>query len=213
MEPIERLPLREQIYRSILESIVSGDYPPGSKVKDTEVAERLDVSRTPVREVLLRLEQEGFLVGRVGRGFAVRPLAGAELREIYPILVSMESLALRTSPPLSQDLLDELLTLNGEIGAETQQALKRLEIDVIWHRKLVEGCGNKRLLALIAQLKSLVGRYLHAYILLRPNIAPSVNDHDLIVDLLRAGDVEKAVSQLEIHWRRNLSVLLEIFEV
>ena len=69
---ISRVPLRDEVYRQILDRVQRGDLPSGSRVRDTVVAAQLGVSRTPVREALLRLVRDGVLESTVGRGFRVR---------------------------------------------------------------------------------------------------------------------------------------------
>src|SRR4029450_574097 len=71
---ITRVPLRDQIYHEVLARIHRGDLSPGSRVRDTTLAQQLGVSRTPVREALLRLSREGVLDIETGRGFRLRPL-------------------------------------------------------------------------------------------------------------------------------------------
>ena len=83
---ITREPLREQVHRAIVGRILREDLAPGARISDSVLAQELGVSRTPVREALLRLEREGFLDVDVGRGFFVKPLSAGEVREVYPIL-------------------------------------------------------------------------------------------------------------------------------
>ena len=99
---ISRAPLRDEVCRQILDRIHRGDLPPGSRVRDGDLASQLGVSRTPIREALLHLAQEGVLDAAMGRGFRVRRLDAVELREVGDILGSLESLALRLSPPPRQ---------------------------------------------------------------------------------------------------------------
>ncbi len=98
---ISRAPLRDEVCRQILDRIHRGDLPPGSRVRDSDLASQLGVSRTPIREALLHLARDGVLETAMGRGFRVRPIDAAELREVGDILGALESLALRLSPPAS----------------------------------------------------------------------------------------------------------------
>ena len=211
MQKLQVQAVRDQVYLQVLRDIVTGTMVPGTKVKDTEVATQLDVSRTPVRETLLRLTHEGFLDNHVGRGFVVRELSVEELQEVYPIVWTLETMALRATPLPTKELQAELRALNVQIGADGQDPLRRLELDVVWHRELVRGCGNQTLRAMIDRLKEVLQRYLHAYILMNPRIRKSINDHDLIVDYLAAGDTDRAVAQLEEHYKRNLTIVVETF--
>jgi DNA-binding GntR family transcriptional regulator len=95
---IPRVPLRDEVYRQILDRIHRGELPPGTRVRDADLTAQLGVSRTPIREALLRLVRDGVLDTAMGRGFRVRPIDAAELREVGDILGALEALALRLSP-------------------------------------------------------------------------------------------------------------------
>src|SRR4051812_17116431 len=87
---LQRTPLRDEVYRHLLDRVYTGHLPAGTRVKDTDVARDLGVSRTPVREALLRLAREGVLRADAGRGFQVRHLDGTEMRETGSVLSALE---------------------------------------------------------------------------------------------------------------------------
>src|SRR5438552_12261037 len=95
---IPRTPLRDEVYRHLLDRIHRGEITPGVRVRDTALAAQLGVSRTPVREALLRLTRDGVLEADMGRGFRLCPLARNEIREIGAILGALEALAFELSP-------------------------------------------------------------------------------------------------------------------
>ncbi len=97
---IARVPLRDEVYRQVLDRIHRGSLPAGVRLRDSELAAQLGVSRTPVREALLRLARDGVLENSMGRGFRVRSLDASELQEVGAILGTLESLALRLSSEL-----------------------------------------------------------------------------------------------------------------
>lgn len=95
-----KLPLREELRQAVLQRILRGVLPPGSRIIESKLSEELGVSRTPLREALLHLEQQGFVRSDLARGFSVEPLSQQEVREIYPIIWTLEGLALRSIGPL-----------------------------------------------------------------------------------------------------------------
>src|SRR6478672_1518002 len=105
---ITRTPLRDQVYHAVLAQIHRGDLPAGKRVRDTDIATQLGVSRTPVREALLRLAREGVLDADMGRGFSVCPLKAREMRETGAILGALESLALQSCGEISTEQLTRL---------------------------------------------------------------------------------------------------------
>ncbi|HET7241138.1 MAG TPA: GntR family transcriptional regulator, partial [Gemmatimonadales bacterium] len=102
---LSRAPLRDQVYLDLLQRVQRGTIAPGSRIRDTDIARQLGVSRTPVREALIRLAREGALHAEVGRGFRVRSLATDELREVGAILAVLEPLALDLVPEFSAERL------------------------------------------------------------------------------------------------------------
>lgn len=208
---ITRVPLREQVHHAIVRRILREELGPGSRISDSALATELGVSRTPVREALLRLEREGFLEADVGRGFFVKPLSTKEVGEVYPILWTLEVLAMRTAPPPTRARLAELARINAEI-TEVDDPERRIDLDIQWHRTLVEACANEQLLAMIATLKSVIRRYEYAYMQNAGLIPVSTRAHDEIARALEAGDVDAAVPLLESNWRFTMDMLLEWLE-
>lgn len=208
---ITRVPLREQVHDAIVERIVREELGPGSRISDSVMAADLGVSRTPVREALLRLEREGFLEADPGRGFFVKPLRRSEVREVYPVLWTLEVLGLRTSPPPGPEVLAELARINAELEAEAEPE-RRIDLDDRWHRVLVEGCGNEHLLAMIAGMKSMIRRYEYAYMQNAGFVPISTQAHEQIAAALCRGEVDEAARLLEGNWRFPLDRLLEWLE-
>jgi DNA-binding GntR family transcriptional regulator len=206
---ITRVPLREQVHRAVVGRILREELAPGARISDSVMAQELGVSRTPVREALLRLEREGFLEVDVGRGFFVKPLSADEVRETYPILWTLEVLALRTAPRPGRATVAELDRINAELGQAGEDPERRIELDVAWHRALLAGCANRRLREMIDSVKSVVRRYEYAYMQNAGHIPVSTRTHDDIARTLERGDVEGAVPLLEINWRFGMEEILE----
>ena len=95
---ITRERLSTDVHQELLNRIVRGEVGSGQRLKDAEVAEELGVSRTPVREALLRLEREGFISSQKHLGFSVKRLQESEIREVYPLVRLLECSALDTAP-------------------------------------------------------------------------------------------------------------------
>lgn len=112
----------ERIADLLREGIISGKYPRGARLKQAELAEMLGTSITPVREAIKLLEAEGFVQGSSHRGAIVSPFDINQTEEIVDLRVTLESkLALAALPHLSQDLLDKLRGLQGEIEVAVEK--------------------------------------------------------------------------------------------
>src|SRR5215213_8157418 len=125
---ITRVPLREQVHHAIIGRILREELAPGARLSDSALAGELGVSRTPVREALLRLEREGFLEVDVGRGFFVKPLSAGEVREVYPILWTLEVMALRTAAPPSRARVADLARINAELAEAAHDPERRIDL-------------------------------------------------------------------------------------
>ena len=205
--PITRVPLRDQVHHAVVDRILRDELRPGARISDTALARELGVSRTPIREALLRLEREGFLEADVGRGFFVKPLSVREVREAYPVLWTLEVLALRTAAPLSDARRGEMARINADLESE-QDPERRIDLDGSWHRALLETCGNEYLMAQIAALKAVIRRYEYAYMQNAGYIPVSTRTHEQIAELVADGKVEDAVPLLEANWRFTMESLL-----
>jgi DNA-binding GntR family transcriptional regulator len=204
---ITRAPLREDVTREILHLIHCGDLAAGSRVRDSALAARLGVSRTPVREALLRLSRDGALEAIPGRGFRVRPLDPTEIQDVGTILSALEPLALRLSPDFPRERLDRLAALDRRIETTRGDSAASIDLHDDWHRILLEGCPNLRLLQMLATLRQTPRRYLHGYMRQTGGVSLSTGQHAKILDALGRRDREPAVRQLEQHWRRGTEEL------
>jgi DNA-binding GntR family transcriptional regulator len=181
-----------------------GDLAPGSRVRDAALAGRLGVSRTPVREAMLRLAREGVLDADTGRGFRVRRLDRAELRDVGAILAELEPLALRLAGDFPPERLERLAEIARQLEQTRGDIGRAVELDETWHQLLLEGCPNRRLLELIATLRQVPRRYVHAYLREAGRVSLSTLHHTRLLAALGGGDREAAAKLLERRWRRGI---------
>ena len=215
----------EQVYQRLRDLIVQGLLAPGSRVVETEVAARLGVSRTPVREALQRLQQEGFVVGAPGAQQArltVAPLTRADVHELLNIVGELEGLGARWAAGLAvadrRALAKELKALNAEFhrtGRATPIDHGRLyDADERLHRKVVEVCAGPRLIAMHDSVKPQAERYIRMYIsLLTSDIKASVAEHDAIIDAIDAGEADSAQTAVQTNWRHAADRIGKVIEV
>ena len=176
-------------------------------MRDTDIAAQLGVSRTPVREALLRLSREGALENAVGRGFRVRPLDPEEFREIGAILGGLESLALKLAPAPTPDRLDRLRALDQTLEQTRGDLARCLDLDDEWHKALLEGCPNRRLLDLIGSLRQVTRRYLAAYLRDAGRLSLSTLPHTRILQAFREGGRDSAATAFDQQWTKGVTEL------
>ena len=203
---IERRHLRDQLGEAIRDRIVRQRLPANQSIGEHALASELGVSRTPVRESLLGLERDGFVKAVPGRGFVVLPLSSEEARQLYPIVWSLERLALSEVTEVEPALIEQLREINRSLPyAATPQ--ERIQRDSEWHRCLVSVSGNQRLIAVLEGIKASIARYEHAYVDASGPCDESVQEHEHIANMLEKSPALGAEA-IEAHWRRGLNIVL-----
>ena len=204
---IHRQTLRDQIRDAIRKRIIRGDLAAEAKLVETDLAQELGVSRTPLREALIALEQEGFLEALPGRGFSVLPLDAEEYRDLAEIIGHLEAFALGRSAPPTPRQIQELRTANDELRQASdiqdpqQQADRRLQADLTFHNILLDQCPNQKLLDLLNHLKQQWRRYEYAFWSTVTTEARSADQHAGIIEALAANDLPEAARRLEANWQ------------
>jgi len=199
-------PLRDEVKHQVLERLVRGLLPFGSRINETVLAEELGVSRTPLREALIDIQREGFLRSDTGRGFTVRPLSRYEVKETYPILWTLECLALRDAERAD---VEALLDCNQQMWQARNNPELALKLDSEWHATLISECSNERLRSLISELKQTIRRYEFTFMWNAESIARSVGQHQEVIDSLSKNDIKNAEIALQDNWRTGMETLLE----
>jgi len=212
-QPDEEPTRNEHTYRGIKKMILSGQLSPGNKLVHEDLAEALKVSRTPVREALERLYQEGFVTRQPRRGFYVGAIAKDEARELYDAREAMEMHALSmalASGSISRGAISEL-----SVYVERYTALlragslkERVLVDVLFHLKLAGLSGNRYLVRLLAQTfeRITLKRRLEGYRSDRGHQA--AEEHARLLQLLRQNNGKEALKLLHRHIQEARDSLL-----
>lgn len=207
-EVIRPQPLRDQLRDIILDRIVSGELEPGANINENDIAEQLEVSRTPVREALLKLQAEKLVNSRAGRGFYVSPLVADEAEELYEAIGVLESAALEIAGGPAKQVFPQLRELNRKREGARDDARENLELDLEWHRLLLSSLENSLIKELIEQLKIRFLRYELTYMHSPERIEVALEDHRRIIDYLKNDRIEDAAVVLRRHWTRASELLL-----
>ncbi len=202
-----------RVYGVLREMIVRGRLAPGSRIIETELAKRLEVSRTPIRAALQRLTQEGYVTA-VGPGrqmrLSVAPLTEEDARELFELVGELEGMAARrlARKPASirEDVAAELETLDRDLldAARRDPPVPDQIFDLFtrFHRRIVEAGAGSRLLALHASVKPQADRYRRLYSSTQaPRIHASLEEHGEILDAVREGDADGAHQAVRANWK------------
>ncbi|MXW17647.1 MAG: GntR family transcriptional regulator [Gemmatimonadetes bacterium] len=212
----------QQAYRKLRKLIVHGRLAPGSRLIETEIAERLSLNRTPVRSALQRLMQEGYISdpgkGRQSRPF-VAPLTRDDAEELFHIVGELEGLAVWRAGRLAhrRRLVNKLNRLNDKLRDEIAGAAPSKErlhtVDTQFHRCYVEGGAGPRLLALHDAIKPQAERYTRLYVdALIDQIELSIDEHQSTIDAIEAGDANRAQLAVQTNWRNAAERLGHVIE-
>jgi DNA-binding GntR family transcriptional regulator len=206
----------DSAYQQIRRRILDNDWPPGHRALEQEVAAALDMSRTPVREALLRLQNEGLVEVVPRHGMRVLPVSAADMQEIYQIFGALECLAaelLAARKPGAkelQPLVDATKAMDKALKADDLEAWA--VADEQFHQYLVELAGNRQLQATVLNYWDRAHRARMFSLRLRPKPVNSTKEHLQMVERLRAGDVEGAARVTRAHRERARHELVAIFE-
>lgn len=201
---------REEVYVRLRDWIVRGVLPPSETLRDQDIAARLGVSRTPVREALRRLEDEGFVETALNRWTRVAPLDLACTAELYPLIEALEVLALETAAPSFGDQdLQHLEHANEDLrqALEQRDAVRAVAADEAFHDIWVAQAGNRELIAVLGQLKLKLRRVELAYFDAKARAQPSLVEHTAILEALRGQRWGEATKTLRQNWRGSLTRL------
>ena len=198
----------DRIYEVLLAQIVENTLAPGARVVESKLAEQLGVSRTPVREALFRLHQEGFVLTSVGRGFSVKPLDEREARELFPILSALEGLALSIAGPLLALDVEALREANRALAPLARRPLEAIEADTAFHEMLLRRCPNSSLLEMIDAVRRRLLRYEYVYMADETLLDVSIAQHEAIIDCISKCDFGGAAKALETNYESGKALVL-----
>jgi DNA-binding GntR family transcriptional regulator len=214
--PASTASLVDAAYAQIRQRILDNAWPPGHRALEQEVALALGMSRTPVREAMLRLRNEGLVEVIPRHGMRVLPVSPTDMKEIYEILTALECMAaelLAKRRPSEEDMKPLVAACKA-----MDKALKADDLDA-WamaderfHAQLLELAGNRQLQATVLNYWDRAHRARMFTLRLRPKPVNSTKEHMQMVERFRAGDAEGAAQVTRAHRERANRELVVIFE-
>ena len=200
-----RLTAKENAYNQIQQWIIDGTLLPGEKLNDTELAQALGVSRTPVRESLQLLEMDGFVKMYPGKATQVTEIERESMNDLLPPLASMQVLATKlANEKLEETTITELEDTNArfEAAIQSESFYSALKIDEEFHQLIVDAANNPYITQIVRSLQAHVRRhFFHNAIDLTET---SIRDHEQIIKHMKEGNAEEAARVMEINWLRTL---------
>jgi len=196
--------LAGQVYEEIRDRILDGKIRSGEFLREQELSQAMQVSRTPVREALGRLASEGFLERIPHRGFRVPAEPLTNLLDLYPVVAALDRLAGTLAfPRLSQEDLTHLRAVNHSLRAAMNNAdvSKARQLNNEFHHYIAQRSGNQRLGELLEGLRSQLKRLETWYYSYRQHTEQSIREHNELIAALERKEYERALSIFESNMR------------
>lgn len=207
--------LKDHVYDYISSKINDGSLRPGERINENQICESLQVSRTPVREALLQLSNEGYLENLPRRGFIVKEVDNRKVEEIYAILGCLEGMAAACAlKKMTQSHMAVLEELIGEMDSaiERREYNEYYKLQMVFHDNIIAMSGNEELHKLITGLKKKLIK--QSYIAsdsdedLFKALEETNGEHKKILELFRAGDGSGLEAYMrEVHWSTKYASL------
>lgn len=202
----EFLPLREVVFKTLRQSILTGELKPGERLMEIHLAEKLGVSRTPIREAIRKLELEGLVTMIAPRSGGCKDL-GKNLKDVLEVRTCLDSLAVRLAcQRITDEQIDDLKKACDDfvLATKTGEATAITKADVKLHDVIVRATGNERLQQMINTLSEQMYRYRFEYIKDSAYHALLIEEHRRIYESIAARDEERAVAEITQHIENQL---------
>lgn len=202
IKTIERPALRDQVYDSLKEAIITLELEPGQRIKDKDLAAEFGVSRTPVREALKKLEDEGLVESLPGSQTRITEIHLEEAKNAFTVVAALHSLAARLAVPIISDEDIQLMEgSNTELGKalEKKDVIRAVEADDQFHDVLLKASRNDEIERALDRIMSKVRR-LEFSKFSSINAEQSLEEHHAIIQACKKKDAILASSLAEENW-------------
>ncbi|KAA0012060.1 GntR family transcriptional regulator [Billgrantia pellis] len=198
-------PIRDKVYAYLKDAILRGEYKAGDRLVERVLAEKLNISRTPIREALFRLETQRFVRTVPRKGVVVNEITQAEILEVFMILASLESLAARLA---AQKVNDEIAAEIDQLIAEMDEALQdggddAVELNIKYNDLIGRAAGNPKLHEMLVDLKDYVRAFSNLSTALPGRTKEALREHQDILGAIRGGEEDLAESFTRIHLEKS----------
>ena len=198
----EYLPLRDVVFKTLRQAILKGELEPGERLMEIQLAERLGVSRTPIREAIRKLELEGLVLMIPRKGAEVAKISESNLRDVLEVRRSLEELAIDLAcQRITEEELDELNKAEVDFKAaiENGDAMQIAQTDESFHEIIYNSTKNQKLVQILNNLREQMYRYRMEYMKDKRMYKLLIDEHDAIRKAIKKKDKEKAGMIMKTH--------------
>ena len=198
----EFLPLRDVVFNTLRQAILTGELKPGERLMEIHLANRLGVSRTPIREAIRKLELEGLVTMIPRRGAEVAQITEKSMKDVLEVRRTLDALSAELACERISGDEEEALKqacLNFEAAVKTKDTKAIAKADVAIHDIIAAATGNQRLIQLINNLAEQMYRYRFEYIKDASQHERIIEEHRIIYESIVKKDQEAAAQMAKIH--------------
>lgn len=207
------LPLRDVVFHTLREAILKGELKPGERLMELQLAAKLGVSRTPIREAIRMLEQEGLAVTIPRKGAEVAKMTEKDMEDVLQVREALDELAATIAcEQMTAEQLDALKNTMREFEefTKTGNVKKIAEADVKFHDIIYQATGNPKLVNMLNNLREQMYRYRIEYLKDEKNYPVLIREHSEIVEGLMAKDKAKVTAAMHCHVENQVVAVKEI---
>ena len=208
----EYLPLRDVVFQTLRQAILRGELEPGERLMEIHLANRLGVSRTPIREAIRKLELEGLVVMIPRRGAIVASITEKDLKDVLEVRIGLEELAVKfVCQRIDDRQLRELQEASRKFAeaVQSEDLTKLAEADVNFHDLIYKATGNERLVQLLNNIREQMYRYRVEYLKDEEVRSSLVEEHNRLWKALKERDAEQAARITQEHIERQQAYIME----
>lgn len=207
------LPLRDVVFNTLREAILKGELKPGERLMELQLAAKLGVSRTPIREAIRMLEQEGLAVTVPRKGAEVAKMTEKDMEDVLQIREALDELAVSIAcEQITREEIEELKETMREFeeSAKTRDVRKIAGADVKFHDIIYQATRNPKLVNMLSNLREQMYRYRVEYLKDEKNYPMLVREHSQIVAGLSEKNKDKVTAAMHQHVRNQVMAVKEI---
>lgn len=207
------LPLRDVVFHTLREAILKGELKPGERLMELQLAAKLGVSRTPIREAIRMLEQEGLAVTIPRKGAEVAKMTEKDMEDVLQVREALDELAATIACELiTREELEELkrTMLEFEESTKTGDVKRIVEADVRFHDIIYKATDNPKLVSMLNNLREQMYRYRLEYIKDEKNHPILIKEHSEIVEGLTKKDKALVTAAMHDHVKNQANAVKEI---
>ena len=209
----EYLPLRDVVFNTLRQAILRGELKPGERLMEIQLANKLGVSRTPIREAIRKLELEGLVLMIPRKGAEVAEITEKSLRDVLEVRRALEELSVQLAcEKITKEEIREL----ERVAKEFQQVVKSsditeiAEVDVRFHDIIYTATDNQKLIQLLNNLREQMYRYRVEY-LKRDGVFPQlIAEHEAIIRHIEKNEIEKATEVMCRHIDNQVEAVIDV---